>query len=117
MPPKIHPTATQAQRVKEAGVSVSTIYKAREAIRNGIPELSEAMRDGTISVHRAQRIARLPRHEQRDVLQGRKKLPKEMSPQVNGYVAGYRDALSAAADLVRAAGHRSLATKIRRLVP
>ena len=66
------------------------------------------MRAGTISIHRAQRISRLPRHEQRDVLKGRKKLPKEMSPQVNGYVAGYRDALSAAAVLAKAAGHRSL---------
>lgn len=117
MPRRINPNETQAQAAERSAVSVSMLYKAGIVRRNGVPALGQAVSTGKISIHRALRISRLPEADQLAVLEGKKPLPKEVSPKVVGYIAGFDDAREAAAELAKAAGHRSLAAKIRRLRP
>lgn len=117
MPPRIHPTLTQAQRAEQSSVSLSSLRKSALAVRDGIPEIAQALRDGKISTHRAFRISRLSDADQLAVLQGKKHLRKETPPKVIGYIAGFDDAREAAAELAKAAGYRALAARIRSLRP
>jgi ParB-like chromosome segregation protein Spo0J len=58
------------QAAEQMGVSHVSVQSARSVIRNGVPELEQAVKQGQVAVSDAARVAKLPARRQRKALQG-----------------------------------------------
>jgi len=62
------PSKTLGEVAKEAGVSKATLSKARVVRKKGTPKVAEAVKDGSLTINAAERIAQLPEEEQEEIM-------------------------------------------------
>jgi ParB-like chromosome segregation protein Spo0J len=62
------PPKTMGEVAKEAGVSRATLAKARVVKKKGTPKVAKAVKDGSLTINAAERIAQLPADEQEEIM-------------------------------------------------
>jgi hypothetical protein len=79
------PMETRRQAAEIAGVSHDTFTKGKVVLDHGVPELLQAVREGSASIHAAAAVATLPAEEQREAVRtGR---VKEEAKQLRAHIA------------------------------
>lgn len=82
---------TVEEQASEAGVSVRTMHSARTVVGKGIEEVSQAVVDGELPIHRAEQIAKKPQEEQREEIQaertGKKREVSEATFNYDGWLS------------------------------
>jgi ParB-like chromosome segregation protein Spo0J len=63
------PVTSIGDAAKMAGVGRRTVDEAKRVLENAVDGVVEAVESGELSVHAAERVSRLPREEQRDLLE------------------------------------------------